>query len=83
MTRDPPQTQHFTVSGAARGAVAGAVAHLDPLAAHLQQRRVRNAGLTGVSEALLVMAAVVRDVHWSPRGPRSGLLQLRARKSVA
>lgn len=64
----------LTVRGAAGGPVAGAVAHLDPLPAHLQQARVRDASPAGVAETLLVVAAVVRDVDGRPRSPRCGLL---------
>lgn len=49
----------LTVCGAAAGAVAGAVAHLDALPPHLQQARVGQARLAGVAETLLVVTAVV------------------------
>lgn len=73
----------LTVRGAAGGAVAGAVAHLDALPAHLQQTRVRDASLAGVAEALLVVAAVVGDVDGRPGGPGRGLLQVGAGQGVA
>lgn len=73
----------LTVCGAARGAVTGAVTHLNPLPSHLQQTRVGDASLTCVAEALLVMAAVVGDVNGRPGGPGRGLLQVGAGKGVA
>lgn len=73
----------LTVCGAAAGPVAGTVPHLDPLPPHLQQIRVRQAGLARVAEALLVVAAVVRDVDWRPGRPGRGLLQLRAGVGIA
>ena len=73
----------LTISGAASGAVAGAVAHLDPLPAHLQQVGVGHTRFTGVAEALLIMAAVVRDVDRGPGRPWSGLLQIRTGEGVA
>lgn len=63
----------LTICGAAAGAVAGAVAHLNALPPHLQQVGVGQARLAGVSEALLVVTAVVRDVHRRPGRPRSCL----------
>lgn len=73
----------LTVGGAARGAVAGAVAHFDALPPHLQQSRVGDASLAGVAEALLVMAAVVGDVDGRPGRPGRGLLQVGAGQGVA
>lgn len=73
----------LTVSGAAGGAVAGAVAHLDPLPAHLQQARVGHACLACVAEALLVVAPVVGDVYGGPGRPGRGLLHVGARQGVA
>lgn len=64
----------LTIGGAAAGAVAGAVAHLDALPSHLQQVGVGQPRLAGVSETLLIVTAVVRDVHWCPGRPRSRLL---------
>lgn len=73
----------LTVRGAARGAVAGAVAHLDPLPAHLQQARVGHARFARVAEALLVVAAVVGDVDGGPGRPGRGLLHVGAGQGVA
>lgn len=49
----------LTVCGAAAGAVAGAVAHLDALPPHLQQAGVGQARLAGVAETLLIVTTVV------------------------
>lgn len=73
----------LTVRGAAGGSVAGAVAHLDPLPAHLQQAGIGNASFARVAEALLIVAPVVRDVDRGPGGPRRGLLQVRTGQGVA
>lgn len=73
----------LTVRGAAGGAVAGAVAHLDPLPAHLQQARVGHARFARVAEALLVVAAVVGDVDGGPGRPGRGLLHVGAGQGVA
>lgn len=73
----------LTVRGAAGGSVAGAVAHLDPLPAHLQQAGIGNASFARVAEALLIVAPVVRDVDGGPGGPRRGLLQVRTGQGVA
>lgn len=81
--RNRGQAKGLTVCGAASGAVAGAVAHLDALPAHLQQTRVRDASLAGVAEALLVVAAVVGNVDGRPGGPGRGLLQVGAGQGVA
>lgn len=63
----------LTVCGAAAGAVAGAVAHLDALPPHLQQARVGQARLAGVAETLLVVTAIVWNVHRRPGRPGSRL----------
>lgn len=63
----------LTVGGAAAGAVAGAVAHLDALPPHLQQAGVGQPRLARVSETLLVVTPVVRNVHRRPGRPRSRL----------
>lgn len=73
----------LTVGGAAGGSVAGAVAHLDPLPAHLQQAGIWDASFARVAEALLIVAAVVRDVDRGPGGPGCGLLQVGTRQGVA
>ncbi len=73
----------LTVSGAAGGPVAGAVAHLDPLPAHLEQAGIRDASFARVAETLLVVAAVVGDVDGRPGSPGCGLLQVRTWQGVA
>lgn len=83
MKEESRQAEGLTVCGAASGAVAGAVAHLDALPSHFQQTRFRDASLASVAEALLVVAAVVGDVDGRPGGPGRGLLQVGAGQAVA
>lgn len=77
------RAEGLTVGGAAGGAVAGTVAHLDALPSHLQLTGVGDASLAGVAEALLVVAAIVGDVDGCPGGPGRGLLQVGAGLGVA
>lgn len=77
-----PVTLSLTICGAAAGSITGTVAHLNSLPPHFQQVGVRQAGLAGVPEPLLIVATIVRDVDRRPWSPGRGLLQLGTRVGV-
>jgi hypothetical protein len=77
-----PHGTSLTIRGAAAGPITRAVAHFDPLPPHFQQIWIGQAGFARVSESLLIVAPVVRDVDRSPGSPGCGLLQLRTRIGV-
>lgn len=73
----------LTVSGAASGTVAGAVAHLNPLSPNFQKTWVRDARFASVAESLLVVPTIVRDIDWCPWSPGCCLLEVRTWQGVA
>lgn len=59
----------LTVSGAASGSIAGAVAHFNPLSSYFQETWVGDPRFAGVAETLLIVASIVRNIDRGPRSP--------------